>query len=118
MLCGQMLVTQWTQKNWWMSVNTSSDSASVQKKVVLHLKEFLRCVKVLMHIKTNFIDGPALLSLDSGVAEASRIAVNSLVLSMKDYKRGIFSPQNLETLQNTFQQNCRQRFPIRNNHTS
>jgi hypothetical protein len=75
-----MLVTQWTQKNWWMLVITSSDSASVLEKVVLHLKEFLRCVKVLMHIKTNFIDGPALFSLDSGVAEASRIDVDGLVL--------------------------------------
>jgi hypothetical protein len=98
MLCGQMLVTQWTQRNWWMSVITSSDSASVQKKVDLHLKEFLRSVKVLMHIKTNFIDGPALFSLDSGVAEASRIDVDSLVLSMKDYKRGIFFASNFGKL--------------------
>ncbi|KAH8949074.1 hypothetical protein BDL97_10G011300 [Sphagnum fallax] len=39
--CGEMLVEQWTDKDWWMSVVTSSDSASIKERVVLHLNEFL-----------------------------------------------------------------------------
>jgi hypothetical protein len=51
--CGQLLVTQWTRKDWWMSVITSSDSASLDKKVILDLREFLACVNVLVQMKTN-----------------------------------------------------------------
>ncbi|CAK9855470.1 unnamed protein product [Sphagnum jensenii] len=47
MNCGELLVTQWTDKQWWKTVISSSDSASLQAKVVLHLKEFFECVKVL-----------------------------------------------------------------------
>ncbi|CAM6024146.1 unnamed protein product [Sphagnum balticum] len=47
MSCGELLVRQWTDKEWWKTVISSSDSASLQAKVVLHLKEFFVCVKVL-----------------------------------------------------------------------
>ncbi|CAM6046921.1 unnamed protein product, partial [Sphagnum compactum] len=47
MSCGKLLVRQWTDKQWWKTVISSSDSASLQAKVVLHLKEFFACVKVL-----------------------------------------------------------------------
>ncbi|KAH8976283.1 hypothetical protein BDL97_01G205800 [Sphagnum fallax] len=90
MLCGQLLVTQWTKKDWWMSVITSSDSASVQKKVVLNLREFFVCVNVLVQMKTNMIYGPALDSLDSTVQQAAGRDIDSLLLSMKEYRRGIF----------------------------
>jgi hypothetical protein len=90
MLCGQLLVTQWTKKDWWMSVITSSDSASVQKKVVLNLREFFVCVNVLVQIKTNRIYGPAWDSLDSTVQQAAGRDIDSLILSMKVYRRGIF----------------------------
>ncbi|CAK9193531.1 unnamed protein product [Sphagnum troendelagicum] len=39
--CGEMLVEQWTDKDWWMSVVSSSDSASIKERVVLHLNDFL-----------------------------------------------------------------------------
>jgi hypothetical protein len=47
MSCGELLVRQWTDKEWWKTVISSSDCASLQAKVVLHLKEFFVCVKVL-----------------------------------------------------------------------
>jgi hypothetical protein len=92
MSCGQLLVTQWTQKGWWMSVITSSDSASLDKKVILHLREFIACVNVLVQMKTNIMYRPDLVSLESAVKDASRIDIDSLMRSMKEYKRSIFSP--------------------------
>jgi predicted Ser/Thr protein kinase len=89
MSCGQMLVKQWTQKDWWMSVITSSDSASLDKKVILHLREFLACVNVLVQMKTNMTYGPALDPLDSSVQQACRTDIEGLILSMKQYRRGI-----------------------------
>jgi hypothetical protein len=89
MSCGQLLVTQWTQKDWWMSVITSSDSSSLDKMVILHLREFLACVNVLMHMKTNMTYGPALDYLDSSVQQACRRDIEGLILSMKQYRRGI-----------------------------
>jgi hypothetical protein len=89
MSCGQLLVTQWTQKDWWMSVINSSDSASLDKKVILHLREFLACVNVLVQMETNMTYGPALDSLDSSVQQACRRDIQDLILSMKQYRRGI-----------------------------
>ncbi|CAK9222390.1 unnamed protein product [Sphagnum troendelagicum] len=87
MLCGQMLVTRWTQKDWWMSVMTSSDSASVQQKVVLHFREFLECVKVLILINLHMIDHPLFDSPIVSVQEAFIGDIHSLILSIEDYKR-------------------------------
>ncbi|KAH8936751.1 hypothetical protein BDL97_17G100800 [Sphagnum fallax] len=42
-----MLVTDWSEEDWWIHVISSSDCASVQRKIVLHLNEFLDCIKVL-----------------------------------------------------------------------
>ncbi len=89
MSCGQLLVTQWTQKDWWMSVINSSDSASLDKKVILHLREFLACVNVLVNMKTNMTYGPALDSLGSKIQQACRRDIQDLILSMKQYRRGI-----------------------------
>lgn len=47
MSCGELLVRQWSDKQLWKTVISSSDSASLQAKVVLHLKEFFVCVQVL-----------------------------------------------------------------------
>ncbi len=47
MLIGKRLVTSWKDKDWWRSAINSSDSASVHMRVILHLKEFLNCIKVL-----------------------------------------------------------------------
>jgi hypothetical protein len=88
MSCGQLLVTQWTQKDWWMSVIKSSDSASLDKKVILHLREFLACVNVLVEMKTNMTYGHALDSLDSSVQQACQRDIQDLILSTKQYGRG------------------------------
>jgi len=72
-----------------MSVINSSDSASPDKKVILHLREFLACVNVLVNMKTNMTYGPALDSLDSSVQQAYRTDIEGLILSMKQYRRGI-----------------------------
>ncbi|CAM6024127.1 unnamed protein product [Sphagnum balticum] len=47
LLWGQMLLNRWSDKDWWMSTITKSDSASVKELVLLHLREFHYCVKVL-----------------------------------------------------------------------
>jgi hypothetical protein len=92
MSCGQLLVTQWTQKNWWMSVIKSSDSASLDKKVILHLREFLSCVNVFVQMERNMTYGPALDSLDSSVQQAYRRDIQHLILSTKQYGRGKIFP--------------------------
>jgi len=89
MLCGQQLVTQWTKKDWWTSVISSSDSASLENKVILHLRKFLACVDVLLQMKTNIMYRPVLVSLESAVKDACRRDIDSLIRSMKEYKRGI-----------------------------
>jgi serine/threonine protein kinase len=45
MLCGQILVADWSKQEWWKSVIHSSDSRSVKIRLILHVKEFLSCVK-------------------------------------------------------------------------
>ncbi|KAH8938058.1 hypothetical protein BDL97_16G062100 [Sphagnum fallax] len=47
MCCGKRLAEDWTSEDWWKSMANSSNSVSVGKKVEIHLKEFLSCVKVL-----------------------------------------------------------------------
>jgi hypothetical protein len=58
---------------------TSSDFASV----VLHLKEFLACINVLVQTKINMIYGPPLVSVDSSVEEKFGSDIDSSILSMK-----------------------------------
>ncbi|KAH8932159.1 hypothetical protein BDL97_19G058700 [Sphagnum fallax] len=93
MLCGQMLVTDWSRNDWWMSVITSSDSASVEMAVFLNLRDVLLCVKVLIAIATG--RGVALWSSEaangyssyismSGVSEVSEKGMHSLLLAVKE----------------------------------
>lgn len=77
MLCGQILLDTWTQKFWWVSVITSSDSASV----VLHLREFIACVNVLVQTKINMIYGPPLVSVDSSVEESLEVTLTAQFLA-------------------------------------
>jgi hypothetical protein len=60
-------------------VITSSDSASV----VVHLREFLAFVNVLVQTKINMIYGPPLVSVDLSVEEKSGSDIDSSILSMK-----------------------------------
>jgi serine/threonine protein kinase len=81
-----------------MSVINSSDSSSLDKKVILHLREFLACVNVLVEMKTNTMYRPDLVSLESAVKDASRRDIYSLIRSMKEYKGSIFSPSKFAKL--------------------
>ncbi|KAH9549279.1 hypothetical protein CY35_10G009600 [Sphagnum magellanicum] len=89
--CGEKLVEQWTDKDWWMSVVTSSDSASIKERVVLHLNEFLFCVEVLRLIASNGAvpEGTSLIPLDLStpdVEEASRRDSESLFRIVEGYR--------------------------------
>jgi serine/threonine protein kinase len=86
-----MLVEQWTDKDWWMSVVSSSDSASIKERVVLHLNEFLFCVQVLRLIASNGAvpEGTSLIPLDLStpdVEEASQRDMESLRSAVEIYK--------------------------------
>ncbi|CAM6018529.1 unnamed protein product [Sphagnum balticum] len=89
--CGEMLVEQWTDKDWWMSVVSSSDSASIKERVVLHLNEFLFCVKVLRLVASNGAvpEGTSFMPLDLSmpdVEEASRRDTERLLRIVEGYK--------------------------------
>ncbi len=47
MCYGERLAKDWANNDWWRSMANLSNSVSVGKKVEIHLKEFLSCVKVL-----------------------------------------------------------------------
>jgi len=91
MSCGEMLVEQWTDKDWWMSVVSTSDSASIKERVVLHLNEFLFCVQVLRLIASNGAvpEGTSFMTLDLSmpdVEEASRRDTERLFRIVEGYK--------------------------------
>lgn len=102
MFCGEEMVAQWTHKNWWKSVITSSDSASIQKRVLLHLTEFLFCVKVLTLIASNHgsLDGrfvrpdvDLMFKIDlltPDVEKASQRDIESLLGSVEAYRKRLF----------------------------
>jgi predicted Ser/Thr protein kinase len=79
-------------------VINSSDSASLDKKVILHLREFLACYNVLVEMKTNILYCPTLVSLESAIKDASRRDTDSLIRSMKEYKGSIFSTSKIAKL--------------------
>jgi serine/threonine protein kinase len=86
-----MLVEQWTDKDRWMSVVSSSASASIKERVVLHLNEFLFCVKVLRLIASNGAvpEGTSFMPLDLSmpdVEEAFRRDAERLVRIVEGYK--------------------------------
>jgi serine/threonine protein kinase len=86
-----MLVQQWTNKDWWMSVASSSDSASIKERVVLHLNEFLFCVQLLRPIASNGAvpEGTSWIPLDlstPAVEEASQRDIESLRSVLESYK--------------------------------
>jgi len=74
-----------------MSVVSSSDSASIKERVVLHLNEFLCCVKVLRLIASNgaVSEGTSFMPLDFSmpdVEETSRRDAQRLVRIVEGYK--------------------------------
>jgi hypothetical protein len=85
LLCGEMLVAQWTDENWWKSMINSSDSASIQERVLLHLNELLFCVEELNLIASEsvpsddtFFKSDVLNLLTPDVEAASRRDIESL----------------------------------------
>jgi hypothetical protein len=102
MFCGEEMVAQWTNKDWWKSVISSSDSASIQKRVLLHLTEFLFCVKVLTLIASNHgsLDGrfvrpdvDLMFKIDlltPDVEKASQRDIEFLLGSVEAYRRRLF----------------------------
>jgi hypothetical protein len=91
MLCGETLAEQCKDENWWRSVVSSSDSASIKERVVLHLNEFLFCVQVLRLIASNGAvpEGTSLIPLDLStpdVEEASQRDMESLCSAVQSYK--------------------------------
>ncbi len=101
--CGEMLVEQWTDKDWWMSVVSSSDSASIKERVVLHLNEFLFCVKVLRLIASNGAvpEGTSFMPLDLSmpdVEEGSRRDTERLFRIVEGYKAKSVPHGAVETL--------------------
>jgi serine/threonine protein kinase len=102
MLCGEILVTDWSKQEWWKSVIHSSDCRSVKIRLILHLKEFLSCVKAFK-IRVAELSGKddTLLSHLSekddleywmpSVENASKIDSNSLLqIAETSSRRGVF----------------------------
>ncbi len=93
MLCGQILVRDWSEQEWWKSVIHSSDSRSVKIRLILHLKEFLSCVKAFKIRFTELSGKDVTLSHLSekddleywmpSVENASKIDSNSLIQIVK-----------------------------------
>jgi hypothetical protein len=90
MLCGQMLVTDWSRNHWWMSVITSSDSASVGMAVFLNLRDVLLCFKVLLAIRCGLplwrVEADIMYRIcleESGVSEVSWKDMHSFLRDLK-----------------------------------
>ncbi|KAH8949046.1 hypothetical protein BDL97_10G009600 [Sphagnum fallax] len=92
MLCGKTLVDQCKDENWWRSVIFSSDSASMGKRVLLHLNEFRLYVKILKLVAESrgapdgtFIGLVILDSLTPDVNDASQMDIESLRSDLESY---------------------------------
>jgi serine/threonine protein kinase len=95
MLCGQILARDWTKQEWWKSVIHSSDSKCVKIRVVLHLKEFLNCVKAFKvriaeargYERFDLPTVEGLENWESDVEEASRKDTDFLLQKAKMYSK-------------------------------
>ncbi|KAH8949077.1 hypothetical protein BDL97_10G011500 [Sphagnum fallax] len=93
MLCGETLVEQCKDENWWRSVINSADSASMGKRVLLHLNEFRLYIKILRLVAKSAVppDG-ILIGLDildllaPDVNDASQRDIESLRSAVESYK--------------------------------
>ncbi|CAK9256645.1 unnamed protein product [Sphagnum jensenii] len=105
MLCGETLVAQCKDENWWRSVISSSDSAAIEKRILLHLKEFRLCVNMLRLIANSGVppDGTFLrpVVLDPStldVEEACRKDIESLFSAIEGYKRTSYAKGDVTKL--------------------
>ncbi|KAH8949081.1 hypothetical protein BDL97_10G011900 [Sphagnum fallax] len=93
MLCGETLVEQCKDENWWRSVINSADSASMGKRVLLHLNEFRLYVKILRLVAESAVApdgifiGLHILDLSTpDVNDASQRDIDSLRSAVESYK--------------------------------
>jgi hypothetical protein len=93
MLCGETLVEQCKDENWWRSVINSADSASMGKRVLLHLNEFRLYVKILRLVAESAVApdgifiGLDILDLSTpDVNNASQRDIDSLRSAVESYK--------------------------------
>ncbi|KAH9549276.1 hypothetical protein CY35_10G009300 [Sphagnum magellanicum] len=93
MLCGETLVEQCKDENWWRSVINSADSASMGKRVLLHLNEFRFYVEILRLVAESavapdgiFIGLDILDLLTPDVNDASQRDIESLRSAVESYK--------------------------------
>jgi hypothetical protein len=93
MLCGETLVEQCKDENWWRSVINSADSASMGKRVLLNLNEFRLYVKILRLVAESAVApdgifiGLDILDLSTpDVNNASQRDIESLRSAVEIYK--------------------------------
>jgi hypothetical protein len=93
MLCGETLVEQCKDENWWRSMINSADSASMGKRVLLHLNEFRLYVEILRLVAESavapdgiFIGLDILDLLTPDVNDASQRDIESLRSAVESYK--------------------------------
>ncbi|CAN5961511.1 unnamed protein product [Sphagnum jensenii] len=99
MCCGERLAKDWSNKDWWRSTVSSSDSASVQKRVELHLKEFLSCVKVL---KIAIAEASGDSAFDLSTIEHSQLLMSDIEIAFEEDRKELFQHvQEMEITQGT-----------------
>jgi len=93
MLCGETLVEQRKDENWWRSVINSADSASMGKRVLLDLNEFRLYVEILRLVAESavatdgiFIGLHILDLLTPHVNDVSQRDIESLRSVLESYK--------------------------------
>ncbi|CAM6064238.1 unnamed protein product [Sphagnum tenellum] len=93
MLCGETLVEQCKDENWWRWVINSADSASMGKRVLLHLNEFRLYVEILRLVAESavapdgiFIGLDILDCLTPDVNDVSQRDIESLRSAVESYK--------------------------------
>jgi len=93
MLCGETLVEQCKDDNWCRSVINSADSASIGKRVLLHLNEFRLYVEILRLVAESavapdgiFIGLDILDLVTPDVNDVSQSNIESLRSAVESYK--------------------------------
>jgi len=93
MRCGETLVEQCKDENWWRSVINSADSAPMRKRILLHVNEFRLYVEILRLIPESavapdciFIGLDILDLLTPDVNDASQRDIESLRSAVESYK--------------------------------
>ncbi|CAM6015050.1 unnamed protein product [Sphagnum balticum] len=84
MCCGERLAKDWSNKDWWRSTVSSSDAASVQKRVELHMREFLSCVKVF---KIAIAEARGDSTFDLSTIEHSQLLMSDIEIAFEEDRK-------------------------------